>query len=70
MSNLLNQIATACRPNVYMMAPRKLYTFNPNGTPFTQEEKEKNETVLATSFEECFRKRPDLIRYFIVSVTT
>jgi hypothetical protein len=72
MSNLFNEINQALAPKVAQMThKRKLYTFAKERVPMNREELETTtiETVIATSFDECFKERPDLATWHYVSVT-
>jgi hypothetical protein len=68
--SLFDTIAITCRPAVIPVG-RKLYKFSKNQVPISRKEfnEAEIETVLATSFEDCFRQRPDLKLWYIVSVT-
>jgi hypothetical protein len=72
MSNLFNEVAKAARPTDQMLQKRKLYTFAKERVPMNREELETTtiETVIATSFDECFAERPELASWYYVSVTS
>lgn len=60
--SLFNNISETCRPKETL----KLYAFKPKmGTPAEDE----IETVIATSIGHAIEQRPDLIQYYIHSIT-
>lgn len=68
--SLFEQVATASRPNKFNAL--KMYTFSKGAAPHNKSELEKAdiETVLATSFDDCFRQRPELNTYYLISITS
>jgi hypothetical protein len=65
---MFDQIKEACRPK--QTEEIKLYTFSKTGVPMNREQLNFAEidTVLATSFDDCFKQRPDLATWYFVSV--
>lgn len=69
--SLFEQISSVARPKQELQ-PLKLYAFTKDSVPQNREDLERAEieTVLATSFEEVFVKRPDLMKWNLVSITS
>lgn len=68
--SLFEQVATIARPQ--QTERIKMYSFAKESVPLTREQLEETEieTVLATSFDDCFRQRPELSTWFIVSIVS
>jgi hypothetical protein len=63
MSNLFEQIAEASRPKETL----KMYTFKPS--PSTRHTEDEMETVIAPSLGAAIRKNPEMLKWYLFSIS-